>query len=198
MRVTIPGCLYRAYGDCFETNATNLIMHVNQVWFSNRRAKWRRHQRMNLLKRSSPGPGPGNHHHQQQQQIYSSRLTPSPHYGAASTPGSPLTTPHRSALVGPQQQATSLLLQMGGENSAFKALVPTTGSLFSATGRLGGYLTDSDEEINVNDESDVEEPARSKSSSPVEVVDPPPLPPVSKDDPPASCQPLQLTMHDRD
>lgn len=142
---------------------------------------------MNLLKRSSPGPTQGN-----QSSIYSGRLTPSPHYTTGSTPGSPLTTPHRT--TGPQ--ASTLLLQMGGENSAFKALVPNTANLFSASEdmrRLSGYLTDSDEEINVNDESDVEDlqQSRSKSSSPVEVIDPPQIDTQS-------CQPLQLTMHDRD
>lgn len=157
---------------------------------------------MNLLKRSSPNaPNPGN-----QSSIYSGRLTPSPHYTTGSTPGSPLTTHHRTTnntTQGPQQQTSSLLLQMGGENSAFKALVPNAANLFTATTedmrrRLGGYLTDSDEEINVNDESDVEDVQhiRSKSSSPVEVVDPPQA--QQQNDTSTSCQPLQLTMHDRD
>lgn len=141
---------------------------------------------MNLLKRSSPVPQAS------QSSMYSGRLTPSPHYTTGSTPGSPLTTPHRT--TGPT--ASSLLLQMGGENSAFKALVPNSTSLFAAAEdmrRLSGYLTDSDEEINVNDESDIEDApkTRSRSSSPVEVVDPP-----QKET--AACQPLQLTMHDRD
>lgn len=83
---------------------------------------------------------------------------------------------------------------MGGENSAFKALVPNSTLLAASEDirRLGGYMTDSDEEINVNDESDAEEAPKlgkkSRSSSPVEVVDPP-----GKD-----TQPLQLTMHNRD
>lgn len=86
---------------------------------------------------------------------------------------------------------------MGGENSAFKALVPNSAAILAASQdihRLSAYMSDSDEEINVNDESDTEDrprPARSRSSSPVEVVDPP-----QKDLP--ICQPLQLTMHDRD
>lgn len=141
---------------------------------------------MNLLKQSSPGPQ-GN-----QSSMFSGRLTPSPHYTAASTPGSPLTTPHRTG--GPT--TSSLLLQMGGENSAFKALVPN--SLLAShenIRRLSDYVTDSEEEINVNDESDIEDIVerrrRSRSSSPVEVVDS-----SSKDTP--TCQPLQLTMHDRD
>ncbi|CAG9854653.1 unnamed protein product [Phyllotreta striolata] len=161
-----------------------------QVWFSNRRAKWRRHQRMNLLKQSDGGAG-----HQggssNQTSMFGARLTPSPHYNkAGSTPGSPLTT-HLNAHPG----ASSLLLGMGGENSAFKALVP--GALLGAQERLrrlSGYASDSEEEINVNDESDAEEPTERisvRSSSPVDVVD------VTAKEPP-TCQPLQLTMHNRD
>ncbi|XP_045480470.1 paired box protein Pax-6-like isoform X1 [Harmonia axyridis] len=147
-----------------------------QVWFSNRRAKWRRHQRMNLLKRSSPSTQGS------QTSMYTGRLTPSPIYTGGSTPGSP-----HSTLVRSTAPPTSLLHQMGGENSAFKALVPNS----KETARqLSDYLTDSEEEINVNDESDVED-RESRFSSPVEVVDLPP-----KEQPP--CQPLQLTMHDRD
>lgn len=104
-------------------------MHfINQVWFSNRRAKWRRHQRMNLLKQSDGGPG----HQggpQSQSSMFGARLTPSPHYKGGSTPGSPLTT-HLSTHPG----ASSLLLGMGGENSAFKALVPN--ALLGAQERL--------------------------------------------------------------
>lgn len=141
---------------------------------------------MNLLKRSSPGPQGS------QSSMYSGRLTPSPHYTTGSTPGSPLTTHQRTQ--GPT--ALSLLPQMGGENSAFKALAPNSSALFAASEdmrRLSGYLTDSDEEINVNDESDMEDPPlrRSRSSTPVEVVDPTPKEPPN-------CQPLQLTIHDRD
>ncbi|XP_065159336.1 paired box protein Pax-6-like isoform X2 [Atheta coriaria] len=153
-----------------------------QVWFSNRRAKWRRHQRMNLLKRASPSGGGGG-----SSAMYAGRLTPSPHYNAASTPGSPRTT-HRTGAPPP----SALMLQMGGENSAFKAFGPN--NTLADIRRLGGYMTDSDEEINVNDESDCEDVRhRSRSSSPVDVVDEP------KDTPRKDKeQPLQLTMHDRE
>lgn len=154
--------------------------HCNQVWFSNRRAKWRRHQRMNLLKQSSPGP------QGTQSSMFADRLTSSPHYKAASIPGSPPTTRLGTT--------SSLLLQMGGENSAFKALVPNALHQENLR-RLSEYASDSEEEINVNDESDVEESnlrtSRSRSSSPVEVVDVP-----GKET--TICQPLQLTMHDRE
>ncbi|KAJ8966500.1 hypothetical protein NQ314_003487 [Rhamnusium bicolor] len=170
-------------GSCSDLNKNSSSLF--NVWFSNRRAKWRRHQRMNLLKQSSPGPQGS------QSSMFGGRLTPSPHYKGGSTPGSPLTT-HLTT----HHTASSLLLQMGGENSAFKALVPNT--LLNShenLRRLSDYVSDSEEEINVNDESDIEEPTersmRSKSSSPVEVVD------IPAKDPP-TCQPLQLTMHDRD
>lgn len=104
---------------------------------------------------------------------------------------------------------------MGGENSAFKALVPNSAALLAASTGLhvsaGGYVSgsDSDEEINVNDESDIEElPAvsrvhesntnhnRSRSCSPVDVDEEHAAP--ARNENPSSCQPLQLTMHDRD
>ncbi|XP_066252169.1 paired box protein Pax-6-like isoform X1 [Euwallacea similis] len=152
-----------------------------QVWFSNRRAKWRRHQRMNLLKQSSPS---GTHPTSAPSStLFGTRLTPSPHY-KSSDPGSPLTSP-----LGPG--TGPLLLQMGGENSAFKALVP--GSLLAHEGARGlhEYESESDEEINVNDdESDFDDRGRkSESSSPVDVVD---------SSPKENQQPLQLTMHDRE
>lgn len=137
---------------------------------------------MNLLKQSSPG--------QQgtQSSMFADRLTTSPHYKGASIPGSPPTT-HLGT-------PSSLLLQMGGENSAFKALVPNSLHQDNLR-RLSDYASDSEEEINVNDESDIEESnprtfrTRSRSSSPVEVVD------VSNKES-VVCQPLQLTMHDRE
>lgn len=142
---------------------------------------------MNMLKQSSPG------HRESQSPIYGGRLTPSPHYTVASTPGSPLTTPQRTS--GPT--ASSLLLQMGGENSAFKSLAPNSAAALLVASenlhRLSGYdnKSDSDEEINVNDESD-DDRDRSTSSSPLEVVDSP----NNKQTP--TCQPLQLTVHGRD
>lgn len=135
---------------------------------------------MNLLKQSSPGP------QNTQSSMFTDRLTTSPHYKGASIPGSPPTTRLGTT--------SSLLLQMGGENSAFKALVPNSLHQESLR-RLNDFVSDSEEEINVNDESDVEESnlrsLRSRSSSPVEVVDM-----MRKEQ--SVCQPLQLTMHDRE
>ncbi|KAF7265652.1 paired box protein Pax-6-like isoform X1 [Rhynchophorus ferrugineus] len=153
-----------------------------QVWFSNRRAKWRRHQRMNLLKQSSPN-GPPPHQGAGGSSLFGARLTPSPHY-KGSDPGSPLTSPLTG---GPT--ASQLLLQMGGENSAFKALVPNSLLNHDHLHKLHEYDSDSDEEINVNDESDVDEDQLRRSCSPVEVVDASPR---------ENTQPLQLTMHDRE
>ncbi|CAH1984795.1 unnamed protein product [Acanthoscelides obtectus] len=85
---------------------------------------------------------------------------------------------------------------MGGENSAFKALVPGAGHRLHAR-RLSDYAptTDSEEEINVHDESDLEDrPERSRSTSPVVVDDDP----RGTEHQLPTCQPLQLTMHDRD
>ncbi|XP_044728653.1 paired box protein Pax-6-like [Chrysoperla carnea] len=230
-----------------------------QVWFSNRRAKWRRHQRMNLLKRSSPQMGSTRHHRQSSPTggnggTASSGQASSIHYGSGhhplGTPSPPNSVTTPTGLRYPQltsQQGTtrgsthhnipriptttSMLLQMGGENSAFKALVPNHFSVaMLAKGQnQRSYESDedldqdSDEEIIVNDESDDEEAhnqlrravmemnnrmlqqqaaaakensgstkERSKSPSPNEDSNNRQSSGNSN-----SCQPLQLTKHDR-
>ncbi|XP_023711942.1 paired box protein Pax-6 isoform X2 [Cryptotermes secundus] len=171
-----------------------------QVWFSNRRAKWRRHQRMNLLKRSSPPPPPsqqpttpprpsapyGDHNITTSTTSNSTSTTTIPGSPeGVSTPGSPQPSTlcnnttivrhhhhhhlHSAASGVGLNQTTQLLLQMGGENSAFKAL-PNHRMLTTSTSHLVspaayGYASNSSsdsEEINVNDHTDDEVEDRSR------------------------------------
>lgn len=205
----------------------------SQVWFSNRRAKWRRHQRMNLLKRSSPPPQPS----QQQttpprpsapygdhsittsttSNITCTTTTPgSP--GAASIPGSPQPSTlcnnttlvrhhhhlHSAASGVGLSQTTQLLLQMGGENSAFKSLPNHRMMLAASTAHSAayGYASNSSsdsEEINVNDHTDDEEEGRSRLLSlqqRPQLEKPSPVSPINDDE--DRAEPLQLTKYDRE
>lgn len=115
--------------------------------------------------------------------------------GSPQTGGRPA---HSSAHGSPPPQHRPALLHMGGENSAFKSLIPSNHRIDYNARSL--YATDSDEEINVNDESDLEidagrEPSfdRMRSSS---------LSPTGSDHSHRTaggdhCQPLELTKHDR-
>ncbi|GAB0087913.1 paired box protein Pax-6 [Sergentomyia squamirostris] len=163
-----------------------------QVWFSNRRAKWRRHQRMNILKQqSSPTP---------------QRATPSSNSSNNNnfTPTAPVVAREASpaaaaAVSAAVAAATSLVtastpLLMGGEHSAFRTLVPSSAAaLIAASASLGlrppyGSVpplrptdicsSSSDEEINVHDDDS------NGSGGPAA---------ASK----SRSTPLQLTTHDR-
>ncbi|XP_026326517.1 paired box protein Pax-6-like isoform X2 [Hyposmocoma kahamanoa] len=190
-----------------------------QVWFSNRRAKWRRHQRMNLLKRG--GGSPPRHLPHSPSRSRSRSISPArapyhtPQMGGENSAFKSLSHHDTNALKALSHQAQfdsnalKALSQQtvfeGGafkphpalENSAFKALVPHSAAaalLAAQSIQLArGYEShsDSDEEINVHDESDDEgDRQRNKVRSRSRT-------PNKHHHQPANDLPLQLTKHDR-
>ncbi|XP_063375130.1 paired box protein Pax-6-like isoform X2 [Cydia amplana] len=189
-----------------------------QVWFSNRRAKWRRHQRMNLLKRGGGSPAHRLPHSPSPSRSRSRSLSPARAYHTPQMGG------ENSAFKSLSHQDTALKAlshqaqfdsnalkalsqhtyesgafkpHPGLESSAFKALVPhsAAAALLAAQSihLARGYEShsDTDEEINVHDESENEADrrnSRARSRS---------RSPARPRPPPPSDLPLQLTKHDR-
>ncbi|VVC92063.1 unnamed protein product [Leptidea sinapis] len=189
-----------------------------QVWFSNRRAKWRRHQRMNLLKRGGGSPSHRLPHSPSRSRSRS--LSPSrvpyhtPQMGGENSAFKALAHQDTSTLKALSQHAQfesnalKVLSQQtfdGSafkphsvlENSAFKALVPNSAAaalLAAQSIQLArGYEShsDSDEEINVHDESD-DEVEKQKNRTISRTPSPYRQRTVTSND-----LPLQLTKHDR-
>ncbi|CAH0397436.1 unnamed protein product [Chilo suppressalis] len=185
-----------------------------QVWFSNRRAKWRRHQRMNLLKRGGGSPPHRLPHSPSRSRSSSPSRFPyhTPQMGGENSAFKALAHQDTNALkaLSHQQFDSNALKALSQqqfeseafkhhpalENSAFKALVPHSAAaalLAAQSIQLArGYEShsDSDEEINVHDESDDESEkhrnkVRSRTPSP------------GRRPQPANDLPLQLTKHDR-
>ncbi|GBP57558.1 Paired box protein Pax-6 [Eumeta japonica] len=187
-----------------------------QVWFSNRRAKWRRHQRMNLLKRGGGSPPHRLHRSPSRSRSRSSSPARAP-YPPAHAPQmggensafkalSHQSSPDAIKTLSQQAAFDSSTLKAFNhrpfetgvfkphpalENSAFKALVPPSAAaaLLAAQSiqlaRGQESLSDSDEEINVHEESD-DEGGGGRARGPPRRASPPP-----------ADLPLQLTKHDR-
>ncbi|XP_065089481.1 paired box protein Pax-6-like [Ochlerotatus camptorhynchus] len=195
-----------------------------QVWFSNRRAKWRRHQRMNLLKRSS---SPNSRAAAASSAFTPGSPPPRPRSGSASATGvhPPLgaaahhqnqsTSPVASHLAASQAhaqaqaaaavaaaQAASLVtasapLLMGGEHSAFRSLVPTSAAASFFAGLSRSYAATTGTSCSSNPSAS---PVPSDSDEEINVHEDESDIEVSSrngDGGGPSTTPLQLTKHER-
>uniref|UniRef100_A0A1B0DCD8 Uncharacterized protein n=1 Tax=Phlebotomus papatasi TaxID=29031 RepID=A0A1B0DCD8_PHLPP len=149
------------------------------------RAKWRRHQRMNILKQqSSPTPQRATPSNNSTSNFTPTAVPPAPVAAREASPAAAAVSAAVAAATSLVTASTPLL--MGGEHSAFRTLVPSSAAaLLAASASLGlrapygatlrpDSSSSDDEEINVHDD-DSNGSAAAKSRS----------------------TPLQLTTHDR-